>query len=146
MQDEDYDQILNVLDYYIYDYDTYLDDNTSRYSNREDEEPQNIYVDNLYQFSPEPVLPYDDKFYRTFFKAPRHDHSESLVLPPVQEVIYHSDSGNDLAERVRDKKSLILPTEDRNTHQTVNFNQLFVPSRRIQVLYYVFSKRLSYSI
>ena len=134
MQDEDYDQILNVLDYYIYDYDTYLDDNASRYSNREDEEPQNIYVDNLYQFSPGPVLPYDDKFYRTFFKVSRHDHSESLVLPPVQEVIYHSDSGNDLAERVRDKKSLILPTEDGNNRQTVNFNQLFVPSRRIQVL------------
>ena len=134
MQDEDYDQILNVLDYYIYDYDTYLDDNASRYSNREDEEPQNIYVDNLYQFSREPVLPYDHKFYRTFFKAPRHDHSKSLVLPPVQEVIYHSDSENDLEERVRDKKSLILPTDDRNTRQTVNFNQLFVPSRRIQVL------------
>ena len=119
---------MNLLDYNIYDYDTYPDDNTSQYSSQEDEEPENIY-----QFSPSPVLPYDDKYYRTFFKAPLQDHSNSLVLPPVQEVIYNSDE-RDLTEGLRDKKSLIIPTDSRYTPQMVNFGQLFVPSRRIQVL------------
>ena len=128
------DPTLNMLDYYnIYDYNYYPDDNdnTPQYSHQEQEEPPNIFDDKLYQFSPidSPVLAYDDKYYKTNFQAPVQDYSDTFVLPPVLEVFYHSDK-KDLSQRQRDKKSIIMPTVDP---QMVNFNQIFVPSRRIQV-------------
>ena len=138
-EEETDDQISNVLDYYnyIYDYDYYPDDITPQYSNQEEVELQNKSDDQLYQFTPidsgNPVLAYDDKYYKTNFEAPLQDLSGGFVLPPVEELFYNSDK-KDLKERQRGKKSLVSPLDDQHTPtKMVHFNQLFVPSRRIQV-------------
>ena len=117
---------------------------------------KDIFDSELYKFIPiesstsNSVLqhPYDERFYGTNFKPSFQDYSESQVLPPVEEVVYHYDyeppfipeqprrSSSSSSFGQRDKKSLFEQNYNQNIQhfaETKPFRQIFVPSLKIQV-------------